>query len=177
MRRRGAPPPAPVRQPGPAPRRDATQRDPPDRAFTNPTQPSHPQPTQPPQRYTTVVLDSLAYAGSGNVLKVQELLALCGDHAPEEDDAKPAEPAAAAAAGAAAGAAAAGGAAAAAAGSGAASSGGNAEWRSAHQWPAVVGLALIAMGEPLGARMAQRALEHLLQYGEPVVRCGRGSGC
>jgi hypothetical protein len=36
-----------------------------------------------------------------------------------------------------------------------------------HQTPAVLGIALIAMGEPLGAQMASRMLEHLLQYGEP----------
>lgn len=41
-----------------------------------------------------------------------------------------------------------------------------------HQVPAVLGLALIAMAEPLGAQMATRALEHLLQYGEPPVRRG-----
>jgi len=39
-----------------------------------------------------------------------------------------------------------------------------------HQAPAVLGLALIAMAEPLGAQMASRMLEHLLQYGEPPVR-------
>lgn len=33
-----------------------------------------------------------------------------------------------------------------------------------------MGIALIAMAEPLGAQMAGRALEHLLQYGEPAVR-------
>lgn len=36
-----------------------------------------------------------------------------------------------------------------------------------HQGPAVLGIALIAMGEPLGTQMASRMLEHLLQYGEP----------
>jgi 26S proteasome regulatory subunit N1 len=30
-----------------------------------------------------------------------------------------------------------------------------------------MGIALIAMGEPLGSQMASRMLEHLLQYGEP----------
>jgi 26S proteasome regulatory subunit N1 len=39
-----------------------------------------------------------------------------------------------------------------------------------HQAPAVLGLALIAMAEPLGAQMATRMLEHLLAYGEPPVR-------
>ncbi|KAI8473352.1 MAG: 26S proteasome regulatory complex [Monoraphidium minutum] len=90
-------------------------------------------------RYCQVVLDGLAYAGSGNVLKVQELLALCGEH-PQDDDDKPD------------------------------GGSGGGEWRSAHQFPAVLGIALIAMGEPLGAKMAARTLEHLLQYGEPIVR-------
>ena len=40
-----------------------------------------------------------------------------------------------------------------------------------HQGAAVLGIGLIAMGEPLGAQMAGRALEHLLQYGAPPVRC------
>lgn len=42
----------------------------------------------------------------------------------------------------------------------------------AHQGPAVLGIALVAMAEDLGAAMAHRALEHLLQYGEPAARCG-----
>jgi hypothetical protein len=38
------------------------------------------------------------------------------------------------------------------------------------QGASVLGIAMIAMAEPLGAQMAGRALEHLLQYGEPSVR-------
>ena len=37
-------------------------------------------------KYATVVLDTCAYAGTGNVLKVQEMLALCGEHVEEEED-------------------------------------------------------------------------------------------
>lgn len=40
----------------------------------------------------------------------------------------------------------------------------------AHQGPATLGIALLAMGEELGGAMAHRALEHLLQYGEPPIR-------
>lgn len=40
--------------------------------------------------------------------------------------------------------------------------------QASHQGPAVIGLALIAMAEPLGAQMAGRALEHLLQVGRGV---------
>lgn len=35
----------------------------------------------------------------------------------------------------------------------------------------MLGIALIAMGEPLGTQMASRMLEHLLQYGEPPGGC------
>jgi 26S proteasome regulatory subunit N1 len=34
----------------------------------------------------------------------------------------------------------------------------------------VLGIALIAMAEELGAEMAVRSLEHLLQYGEQNIR-------
>jgi 26S proteasome regulatory subunit N1 len=36
-------------------------------------------------KYAQVVLDGCAYAGTGNVLKVQELLALCGEHIETEE--------------------------------------------------------------------------------------------
>jgi 26S proteasome regulatory subunit N1 len=42
--------------------------------------------------------------------------------------------------------------------------------QTAHQGPAVLGLALLAMAEDLGSHMANRALEHLLQYGDMPVR-------
>lgn len=41
--------------------------------------------TEQVSKYAQVVLDSAAYAGSGNVLKVQELLALCGEHIETEE--------------------------------------------------------------------------------------------
>ena len=34
----------------------------------------------------------------------------------------------------------------------------------------MLGLGLIGMAEDLGTAMAHRALEHLLQYGDPAVR-------
>jgi 26S proteasome regulatory subunit N1 len=43
-------------------------------------------------------------------------------------------------------------------------------WKTLHQSVAVLGLGLLAMSEELGGQMAHRALEHLLQYGEPAVR-------
>lgn len=39
-----------------------------------------------------------------------------------------------------------------------------------HQSAAVVGIAVVAMGEDLGKDMSGRAMEHLLQYGDPFVR-------
>ena len=50
-------------------------------------------------------------------------------------------------------------------------------WKAAHQPVAVLGLGLLAMSEELGGQMSHRALEHLLQYGEPAARwAGRGAG-
>jgi len=44
------------------------------------------------------------------------------------------------------------------------------EAESFHQAAAVVGLALISMGEDVGADMSVRALDHILQYGELTLR-------
>ena len=40
----------------------------------------------------------------------------------------------------------------------------------AHLTAAALGVGLVAMGEPLGADMAARMLEHLLSYGDPAAR-------
>ncbi|KAK9903923.1 hypothetical protein WJX75_000553 [Coccomyxa subellipsoidea] len=82
-------------------------------------------------KYGQVVLQTLAYAGTGDVLQIQSLLATCGEHIEVEE---------------------------------------NAGWKVAHQGPATLGIALVALSEELGISMAHRALEHLLQYGEPSVR-------
>ncbi|GJM90196.1 hypothetical protein PR202_ga06453 [Eleusine coracana subsp. coracana] len=76
-------------------------------------------------KYCDVTLMSLAYAGTGNVLKVQKLLGICSQHLDKGET---------------------------------------------HQGPAVLGIALIAMAEELGAEMAVRSLERLLQYGEQNIR-------
>eukprot|EP00804_Cyclotella_cryptica_P012852 CCRYP_010607-RA/>CCRYP_010607-RA protein AED:0.00 eAED:0.00 QI:1280/1/1/1/1/0.66/3/67/625 len=77
-------------------------------------------------KLAAIVLETCAYAGSGNVLKVQEMLHQCAEHLEE-----------------------------------------NAE----HQMAAVVGIALITMGEDVGAEMALRSFDHLLHYCElPVKR-------
>lgn len=41
--------------------------------------------TEQVSKYAQIVLDSCAYAGTGNVLKVQELLGLCGEHIETEE--------------------------------------------------------------------------------------------
>jgi len=40
-----------------------------------------------------------------------------------------------------------------------------------HQSMAVLGIALVATGEDIGAEMTLRTFDHLLHYGEPPVRC------
>ncbi|GJN39261.1 hypothetical protein PR202_gb28366 [Eleusine coracana subsp. coracana] len=77
------------------------------------------------RKYCDVTLMSLAYAGTGNVLKVQKLLGICSEHLEKGET---------------------------------------------HQGPAVLGIALISMAEELGADMAVRSLERLLQYGEQNIR-------
>ena len=81
--------------------------------------------------YLQTVLDVCAYAGSGNVLKIQSLLAKCGEH-PEAEEGD--------------------------------------EWISDPQSVAVLGIALVAMGEELGSDMAVRAYDHLIQYGDASVK-------
>ena len=77
-------------------------------------------------RHAEATLEACAYAGTGNVLKVQQMLRMCTDHLTE-----------------------------------------NAE----HQAVAVLGIALITVGEEIGTDMSLRSFEHLLHYGElPVKR-------
>jgi len=146
------------------------------------------------------LVKACAYAGTGSVLTMQELLRVCAAH-PEAEDKERAEKekedaanaAAAAAAGAGAGAAggAGAGAAAARAGAGAGAAGAGTAGAGAgtaaedeaaakhgaaaagkylHQSAAVLGLALVAMGEELSVDMATRMADHLLQYGDTSVR-------
>ena len=42
--------------------------------------------------------------------------------------------------------------------------------KSFHQASAVLGIAMITMGEEVGSNMAMRTMEHLLQYGEIPIR-------
>jgi len=76
-------------------------------------------------QYAYLTVESCAYAGTANVLKVQRLLSVCGEHLEKDNS---------------------------------------------HQAVAVLGISMIAIGEDLGRAMAVRTFDHLLQYGEPVVR-------
>jgi 26S proteasome regulatory subunit N1 len=75
----------------------------------------------------TLVMETCAYAGSGNVLKVQELLHICAEHKENENE-------------------------------------------TVYQLAAVIGIALIAFGEEIGTEMCLKTMNHLLQYGEPIIR-------
>lgn len=79
----------------------------------------------PIAKYAQIVLQSCAFAGTGDVLKVQQMLHTCAERLTEKAD---------------------------------------------HQGAAVLGIALIALGEDVGTEMCHRAFEHLLHYGEAPVR-------
>lgn len=99
----------------------------------------------------STMVEMCAFAGTGNVLRIQRLLHICSEHyeAPEKEERKEKDATKKEADGAAA---------------------------SAHvdlssqQAVSVIGVAVIAMGEDIGAEMAFRAFGHLLRYGEPSIR-------
>ncbi|KAG7237201.1 hypothetical protein INR49_032699 [Caranx melampygus] len=105
---------------------------------------------EPFRSFANTLVDICAYAGSGNVLKVQQLLHICSEHyeakekEKEEDkdkkDKKDKDKKDTAAD------------------------------MGSHQGVAVLGIALIAMGEEIGSEMALRTFGHLLRYGEPTLR-------
>ncbi|KAI0564007.1 26S proteasome non-ATPase regulatory subunit RPN1 [Gracilaria domingensis] len=136
-------------------------------------------------RITSITFEVCAYCGSGDVRKVQKFLSICGEHASteENDDATDsnqgsnARSQAAAQAGSTATNGAENESNANANGTQEASSDAKtlsdaekARIASAEQAVAVLGLAMVAMGEELGAEMSIRAFGHLLQYGDPVIR-------
>mmetsp|Transcript_28416 Transcript_28416/g.45503 ORF Transcript_28416/g.45503 Transcript_28416/m.45503 type:complete len:952 (+) Transcript_28416:188-3043(+) len=112
--------------------------------------------------FLQVTLEACAYAGSGNVLKVQAMLARCGEH-PDLEGEEPPTATASEGEGAGAG-----------TGAGAAEGGGgdgeSREWLADPQSVATLGVALIASAEELGSDMAVRAYDHLIQYGDAAVR-------
>ncbi|POV97918.1 hypothetical protein PSHT_14318 [Puccinia striiformis] len=103
----------------------------------------------PLSKQTLVLLESCLFAGSGNVLKIQSMLHHCADHhtgsssgANEEEANKEEE-----------------------------KEGDEVpEQTTLHQQLAVLGIAVIAMGEEVGAEMSLRHFGHLMQYGEAPIR-------
>ncbi|KAI1002326.1 26S proteasome regulatory subunit [Podosphaera aphanis] len=85
----------------------------------------------PMSKPTSVLAEICAWAGTGTVLKMQELLHICNDHIEESDDKKGDE---------------------------------------LLQAYAVIGLALVAMGEDVGQEMVLRQFGHLMHYGKANIR-------
>ncbi|PVV00234.1 hypothetical protein BB559_000008 [Furculomyces boomerangus] len=99
----------------------------------------------------SVLVEICSYAGSGDVLKIQRLLEICGAHStnPEDsevpknddsdsnmDDGESTSPAN----------------------------------KGLDQMYAVLGIAMIAMGEPVGSEMALRSFTHIMHYGDAAVK-------
>ncbi|XP_041365311.1 26S proteasome non-ATPase regulatory subunit 2-like [Gigantopelta aegis] len=111
---------------------------------------------EPLKSMASMLVDVCAYAGTGNVLKIQHLLHVCSEHDDSKDqdnnekkedknkkkdekkDDKEKEPAG--------------------------------PDLSIQQGIAVLGIALIAMGEEIGGEMTYRTMGHLLRYGEPGIK-------
>eukprot|EP00818_Percolomonas_sp_WS_P003022 CAMPEP_0117448368 /NCGR_PEP_ID=MMETSP0759-20121206/7362_1 /TAXON_ID=63605 /ORGANISM="Percolomonas cosmopolitus, Strain WS" /LENGTH=881 /DNA_ID=CAMNT_0005240747 /DNA_START=72 /DNA_END=2717 /DNA_ORIENTATION=+ len=83
--------------------------------------------SKPVAQYAAQTIETCAYAGTGNVLKIQQLLKTCGEH-PKEDE------------------------------------------QTNHQSVAVLGLAVVAMGESIGNEMLLRIFDHLLRFGNMTVK-------
>ncbi|KAH8735984.1 26S proteasome regulatory subunit rpn1 [Ilyonectria robusta] len=85
----------------------------------------------PMAKATAVLAEICAWAGTGAVLKIQELLHICNEHQEESDEKKGDE---------------------------------------LLQAYAVIGIALVAMGEDVGQEMVLRQFGHLMHYGEANIR-------
>ncbi|CAM1511577.1 Fc.00g090900.m01.CDS01 [Cosmosporella sp. VM-42] len=85
----------------------------------------------PMSKATAVLAEICAWAGTGAVLKIQELLHICNEHQEESDEKKGDE---------------------------------------LLQAYAVIGIALVAMGEDVGQEMVLRQFGHLMHYGEANIR-------
>lgn len=106
---------------------------------------------EPFKSMSTTLVEVCAYAGTGNVLKIQHLLHICSEHyepsnekedkSDRKDKDKKEE-----------------------------KKEDKTKDLSSRQAIAVLGIALIAMGEEIGAEMAYRTFGHLLRYCEPVIR-------
>lgn len=85
----------------------------------------------PVARPTAIMAEICAWAGTGAVLKIQELLHICNEQVEESEDRKGGE---------------------------------------LLQAYAVIGIALVAMGEDIGQEMVTRQFGHLMHYGAPNIR-------
>eukprot|EP00795_Rhopilema_esculentum_P012677 gene12677-3387_t len=106
---------------------------------------------EPFGKWASVLVDVCAYAGTGNVLKIQNLLHICsehfeGDKSKDEKDSKDKKD------------------------DKKDKKNETTEADGSHQGIATLGLAAISMGEDIGMEMSLRSFNHLLQYGEPVIR-------
>ncbi|VEN37832.1 unnamed protein product [Callosobruchus maculatus] len=99
---------------------------------------------EPFKSMATTMVDICAYAGTGNVLKVQHLLHICSEHyeASESIDKNSKDKKEAM----------------------------DEKDLSTRQAVAVLGIALISMGEDIGSEMVFRTFGHLLRYCEPMIR-------
>ncbi|KAI0171813.1 26S proteasome regulatory complex, non-ATPase subcomplex, Rpn1 subunit [Hypoxylon sp. FL1284] len=86
----------------------------------------------PMGRPTATLAEVCAWAGTGAVLKIQELLHICNEHIESESDSPKSDV--------------------------------------LSQMYAVLGIALVAMGEDVGQEMVLRQFGHLMHYGEPNIR-------
>ncbi|MCO5602882.1 hypothetical protein L7F22_057021 [Adiantum nelumboides] len=122
----------------------------------------------PISKQAQVLVDMCSYAGTGNVLKVQQMLHHCTEHIGverEKEEDGQSEGAEAGASGEGAGASASGG-----AEGDKDESADEDKTNDLYQAFAVMGIALVAMGEDVGAEMTLRHFSHLMHYGEPTIR-------
>lgn len=133
----------------------------------------------PISKQAGTLVDMCSYAGTGNVLKIQQMLHSCADHlgVDEKDDDEEGGEGEDGESGAAAAAAATGSTPAANATTTATSEADKEkekekekENNDLHQAFSVMGIALVAMGEDVGSEMTLRHMSHLMHYGEPVIR-------
>ncbi|GAV08369.1 hypothetical protein RvY_18076 [Ramazzottius varieornatus] len=104
-----------------------------------------------------IFLDGCAYAGTGNVLKIQQFLHVCSEHSEqikkeETDDKKSGDKKDEAAE------------------KEKEKKKEEAQDRGMQQAAAALGIAMIAMGEDIGNEMSLRSFGHLLRYGDPLLR-------
>lgn len=106
----------------------------------------------PISRQAQILVEVCSFVATGNVLRVQRLLHLCGEHLDalkEKEQAETAE----------------------------GKKDENKDEKKEDKKPddtfqsfAVLGIAMIAMGEDIGAEMSMRQFNHLMHYGDPIIR-------